>query len=240
MYHILEYGRDHFDKGMVGITDIKAHHDQVRYGLILKSLLGRGIPTFLAVGCVRLHRNPKVSISLLESSTGVIDRRKGLMQGAGTACMLARVTVEDCFCSTMEKINNKALGLQIRSEELDLSFRLSLLSWSDNIFTIGPKFEEVAELTKILEGELWDLHRLHLKQEREILAASAYTFNSYERTDNFGSTWNIVSEAKVLGPILTSNGSCNLDVKRCLIQINKAFWANSKFLINVKIPIEKI
>ena len=99
--------------------------------------------------------------------------------------MLARVTVEDCFCSTMEKINNKALGLQIRSEELDLSFRLSLLSWSDNIFTIGPKFEEVAELTKILEGELWDLHRLHLKQEREILAASTYTFKLLREDGRF-------------------------------------------------------
>ena len=46
------------------------------------------------------------------------------------------------------KINNKALGLQVRSEELSLNFKLSLLSWSDNIFTIGPKFEEVTELTK--------------------------------------------------------------------------------------------
>ena len=97
----------------------------------------------------------------------------------------------------------------------------------------------MAELTKILEKELWDLHRLHLKQEREILAASTYSFNSYERMDIFGTKWNIVSEARVLGPILTSNGSCNLDVKRGIIQINKAFWANSKFLINEKIPIEK-
>ena len=125
----------------------------------------------------------------------------------------------------------------MRSEELSLDFRLSLLSWPDNIFTIGSKFEEVAELTKVLEGELWDLHRLHLKQDREILAASTYSFNPYERTDGYGSKWDIVSEAKVLGPILSSNGSCNTDVKRGLVQINKAFWANSKFLINEKIPI---
>ena len=86
------------------------------------------------------------------------------------------------------KINNKALGIQLRSEALGLDFQLSLLSWSDNIFTIGPRFEEVAELTKILEGELWNLHRLHLKQDREILAASTCTFNPYERTDDNGST----------------------------------------------------
>ena len=103
---------------MIGATDLKAHHDQIRYSLVLRSLIGRGIDVFLAVGCVRLHRNPKISISVLESSTGIIDIRKGLMQGAGTACMLARATVEDCFCSTLEKINRKALGIHFKSEAL--------------------------------------------------------------------------------------------------------------------------
>ena len=156
------------------------------------------------------------------------------MQGAGTACMLARVTVEDCFCSTLEKINRKALGIHFKSEALGFGFKLSLLSWSDNISTIGPKFEDVAELTRILEGELWDIHRLHLKPDREILTASTYAFNAYDRTDDNGSTWSIVSEAKVLGPILTSNGSCNMDVKRGLLQINKAFWPTVSSLSTIR------
>ncbi len=239
VYHILEYGRDHFNKGMVGITDIKAHHDQIRYGLVLRSLLGRGVPFFLAVGCIRLHRNPQVSISLMDSNTGVIQRDRGLMQGAGTACILARVSVEDCFAATLEKISHSSLGIAIRCEQLRLDFRIALLSWSDNIFVVASSEQDLATLTALVESELWNEHRLRLKEDREILPAYPYHFQGYKWSDSFGKTWSVVPEAKVLGPVLTANGSCHEDVKRGISQINKAFWANSKFLINSHIPMSK-
>eukprot|EP00959_Pyramimonas_sp_CCMP1952_P053152 1111799-Pyramimonas_sp.AAC.1 len=67
---------------MAGITDIKAHRDQIRYGLALRSLTGRGVCCFLAMGCLRLRRGPRVTFSILDSETDVIDRRKGV--GAGS------------------------------------------------------------------------------------------------------------------------------------------------------------
>ena len=90
--------------------------------LTLRGLLCRQVPPARAHAALRLHQLPNVVLRLGASTTQSLERTRGVLTGAASSGMLARICLEDTVLAALPELETQ--GFQI-----DLSRQLSVMSW---------------------------------------------------------------------------------------------------------------
>ena len=73
----LEKGRDRQDQAAVCQADIACYHDSIAGGLTFKGLLVRDVPKPLAIAALRVHRCPKIRMTVGSKITRSLVRSRG-------------------------------------------------------------------------------------------------------------------------------------------------------------------
>ena len=228
----LEVGRDRHDKAAVCSGDVASYHDSVAWGTLLAGLLKRGVPADEARAIIRLHRAPGVELEVMEHSTGLVPRTKGLLTGFLSAGLLARVPTEDAYLAVCESWNRNGFGLLVKGA------RLTCQVWSDNCFTYASDPATAIRMMEQLEDKLDELHHCRLKSgERQVVRAACRRYQEEELQGTAGRTWTLVPELRVLGPTLCCTGSPTEDVEDALAKVTAAFYRNSKLLKCSKVAL---
>ena len=131
------------------------------------------------------------------------------------------MTVEDAIAACWEKWARAEKGILMDS------FRLSVMSWSDNIFTFARSAVDAAEMMGDLEEQLGKLHGLQIKGDsREIIKAACVSYSSYTFRDGGGKLWCVKPVCRVLGSLVSCTGSPTEDIERTISTIYKAYFKN--------------
>ena len=234
---VLEVGRDRKDEAVVGQADVKGYHDSIYWGALWGSLRARGDGREWGYWCsaaIRVHRCAGVSLRVgQEASTGTLQRHKGLLTGASSAAILARLPTEDSFLRLEERWRKLEWGFLLRNR------RLYLMIWSDNLLSFSPNKHQSASMLRDMEIELGSfgcalksgVGDLTLQQAR----AGTATEGTYE--DGFGRTWVLQDECRILGPTLSGLGHAAPDLLQTEKSIRAGFYANARFFLNQMVPI---
>ena len=133
---VLETGRD---RSKVAQADVEKLHDYVPWGVTLKGLLSRQVPPAWAHAALRLHRLPNVVLRVVASTTQSLERTRGVLTGAASSGMLSRICLEDSLLAALPELETQ--GFQI-----DSSRQLSVMSWSDNLFTFSSSAAQACQM----------------------------------------------------------------------------------------------
>ena len=104
----------------------------------MRGLFRLGLDVGEAGAGIRLHRCPQVILKIGQICTRPITRSRGLLTGANTASVLARVLVELSFLMALPLMTPFQFDCQMPSSPLSASFELFGCAWSDNLFGFGP------------------------------------------------------------------------------------------------------
>ena len=229
---VLEIGRDDLDQAAVAVSDIRGHHDHVRYAPTARGLIARGVRKEIARATLRIHYGPKVQISAFDLTAEPQSRTRGLLTGASTAGMLAKISVEDTLAWCHELWWHKETGFLLAGT------RLFVMTWSDNIITFGKNKEAAIRLMHHIEGALWAMHKLSIKAgSRELITAACRSYQPANWIDEWRNVWEHKPCIRLLGPLLHATGSPWEDIRQAFANIRKAFFKNAKLLCNTKSPL---
>jgi len=220
---VLEKGRDRRNQAAVAQADEEKFHDFVPWGFTLQGLLLRRIPAARACAALRLHRLPEVYLRVGDSTTPCLARSRGVLTGASSSGLLARISVEDAFLAALPEL--QPLGFR-----LDASRTIVAMSWSDNLFTFSHDVQTACNMMAIWSGYLTRLCGLRLKPEsHEVISASHRLYRDHDFVQS-GTTWHHVSLLQSLGQCISCTGAQAEDRRRLRRSWEASFWRNSKIL----------
>lgn len=222
---VLEKGRDRHDEGSVAQADILQFHDRVPWGYSLKAMLDRGIPAAWARATLRIHRAPRVIMKLGGAKTRILERSCGVLTGAKSAGLVARLSVEDSFVAALPQII--PLGFQISRD-----YTLVGMAWSDNLFSFAATIANACKILAIWAAILFDLCGLYIKDGScSVIKACPRLYEDYS-FDMLGFKWQCCATMRLLGHWLSATGSCSEDRRRLRRSWEASFWRNSRVLTN--------
>ena len=211
-------------------ADIEQFHDRDPWGFTYRGLLARKVPAELGKAALRLHRLPNVILRVGGSSTRVLERSRGVLTGAASSGMLARICIEDSCTAALPEI----LG---HGFEVEGSHTLVGMSWSDNLFTFSSSITQACTMMAIWASYLYNLCGLVLKSGSHEIIHSSPRLYANELLEQDGVVWKSASTIVCLGHTLTSNGDSSQDRKRLKRSWEAAFWRNSRVLTCSKINL---
>ena len=101
------------------------------------------------------------------------------------------------------------------------------------MFTFDSQAEGPISMLSDVDEALGDIHGLRLKTtSKEVIKAECKDKPEYHIIDRHQCPWPVKPQTRILGPIVTANGSPMADVDRALDTIRVVFFQNSKFLTN--------
>ena len=156
---------------------------------------------------MRLHRCPKVKFRVGNEHTPFLERSKGVLTGAASSGMLARVCIEDTFLAALPEMTTRGF-------ELDGDRKLVGMSWSDNVFTFASTVEDACMMMDMWAFYLEHMCGLRLKAtSHEVIASSCslYAPSSFLRG---GVVWKKLPSIISLGQCISCTGGQSEDRKR--------------------------
>ena len=228
---VLEKGRDRHNAAAVAQADIAKFHDCVPWGFTLKALIGRSVPIEWACAALRVHRMPKVHLRVGRAATRVLERTRGVLTGAASSGMLARLAIEDTFLAAMPQMEPLAF-------DIDESRMLLGMSWSDNLFTFAESRQKACQMMGIWASYLWSMCGLLLKDDsQEIVQASSKTYREPVFEEG-GVSWKVLPCLTTLGHSISCTGGQSEDRRRVRNSWEAAFWRNARVLTCQRIPVQ--
>ena len=219
----IEKGLDRGGRTAICQADIATFHDSIAWGATAKSLLSRGVQPGLVFAALRLHMHPPVRMITGNVISAVIPRSRGLLTGASTAGLLARMPTEDALAACRPLWQDK--GFVVNE-----SLKLQAMMWSDNVFTVGSSLNEASGMMADLADALFAVGGYSLKpSSKEALYSCTWTYTSYS-VKLAGDEWTVKPHLRALGHVLSCTGHCGRCIQDTIGCLWRAFWANSKLL----------
>jgi len=102
--------------------------------MTLRGLFLRKVPRELAIGALRLHRCPVITMRVGAENTRPLSRSRGVLTGSSSAGNLARVVQEDTLLACRAEWRQKSF-------DVGGGYGLAVMSWSDNLYAFGQNLE---------------------------------------------------------------------------------------------------
>ena len=208
----IEKGLDMHSACAVSTCDIQAYYDTVPVIRVASFLESRGVPAGLCAAAVRHQLLPPVAISIGDFAADVDGRTSGSITGSRIAGALARVPV----LATLESLDT---FLKARGIVLNEGSTLCIMTYVDNIFALGKDLRQSIEMCTKFEEVLAEQWGLVIKPDsRECLQPRGAS-----QTPPVG--WSLREHLKVLGHVISYDGSCKACIENVEAAITSAFWA---------------
>ena len=232
-YHVLEKGRDRKNQGAVGVGDVANYHDSLMYGVMLRSLLHRGVPPAWAKATVRIQRMPFVILQIGAFFTGSLLRERGALTGNPLAAVFGKIVMEDVMAYARPALLDKAF----RISESDA---LLPQAWSDNVVWYCPSQNDCLSTMSIIKHALWQIARLRFKDGSLAIIKSSVSRYDPSVVNFDRELVRIAFEEPLLGVLLCANGSSVGQRSRVIGALHGAFMRSKNiFSKNALKPIDK-
>ena len=215
----LEKSLDCHGRGAIAGADIKSFYDFIDPLLIYRWLVARPSNIQVAASFLRLHVLPQVELSVGKEVASISCKTLGVFTGTRTAGTAGRIPVLDVASSRMHIW-----------EQLATSYgpvKTCLASFVDNLYTASKDPLDGVALLNDAEQHLqvrWGL--TFGRQSKFVMAADGYEGDDLESLAH--TDWRVVTSEKVLGHILTNNGSIDQDFDAMRNSMWASFWMNFK------------
>ena len=172
--HVLEKGRDRRSESCIAVGDVANYHDSLTFGVMLRSLLHRGVSQAWARAAVRIMRLPVVFLQIGAFMTGAMTRGRGALTGNRLAALFGRTIMEDVMEYARPELTNRAFAITPDD-------RLLPQAWSDNMVAYCANMRDAFAVLRILKDALWNVARCLFKDGS--LAVVYASVVRYERRD---------------------------------------------------------
>ena len=191
-------------------------YDMIRPSLLMQFLSVREVDLGVIAALLRLQYCVAIALDIGGQVVLRPRRTRGLLTGTRTAVTLGRIPVEDCLSVCLEQWQRAGF-------EAEGGF-LTVATWVDNLFTVGPTAYCAVSLLEDLESEFE--HRWSLKYG----ATSKQLMSCKGALDVTIPEWKACQTFPVLGHLLSPENStvaCWSETKKALW---RSFWRNAGVL----------
>ena len=141
--------------------DIERYYDSINVIRSCRRLIEAGVhPGHVAASC-RLQSLPQVQLKVMSQHCTIVARTLGTLTGSRTAGILGRVPIEDVCRKHSTSLRRLGFSAGARV--------ISLMSWIDNLYLLGPSVCNAMEAMKLIEESLRNDWGLHIKADSKLI-----------------------------------------------------------------------
>ena len=250
---IIEKGLDGYSTVGVSQADVRQYFDLIKVGKASKVLHEEyEVEEEVAAMVARCHLLPKLELNIRGTIWQVPRRKRGLLTGATSSPMLARLPIERSAKRCLPKW--QLLALELREEENCEMGRICFSHWADNLYEYGTDPASAMQVLEEMEVELakeWNLEYGRDSKEWLVLDGSEWkkdakfklrpvSARQTPETDIYDTDltaelpevefckrgWRPVEVMKMLGAHLSGDASISVDLRECKRSMWRSFHGN--------------